>query len=69
MTRETHHHENPAASSSLDLHIEYDLDVGIWRVWIEGDRGSKPLYAGANAALARQTFEDARAGFQAIAGV
>ena len=48
----------------LWLHSVFESEIGIWRVYVEGDRGQKPLYSGTNAVEAQRVYSEAEAGMK-----
>lgn len=51
-------------SVTLWLYSVFESEIGIWRVYVEGDRGQKPLYSGTNAAEAQRVYIEAEAGLK-----
>ena len=51
----------------ISLHMQLDSEIGIWRVYIEGDRGIKPLYSGLDKKLAQKAYDDTMEGMKQVA--
>ncbi len=53
-------HTNKDNGDQITLHIEQDSELGIWRVYVQGDNGIKPLHSSTNAKAARAVFDDVK---------